>query len=300
MFFVLSSNGSESKFSRFWIVFNSFIAKKLLHRRHWRVFEGVCAFVMVGMACTKQVSWAPVHVQECTLRHMSVNINVNVCEYTLRSVYKCAGVCALCWLAFEDECRGFQLVYAEQLLLAWRAIFDRRRDRGVVCIFSICDGGLECMCVCVCVFGVLCTHTHTAYGVLWCEPRDRDETPGELEESRWIESQQICIRICVQSTHVYINDERRDEILTNCFFQVFFEHSKKKSKRCECNTENSNPNWFKVHRPSMKSTWLLYGVIKAINITTCIFDRILKYFITCLFTWLAKNLRTQWFAFTWG
>jgi len=28
------------------------------------------------------------------------------------------------------------------------------------------------------------THTHCTGGVLGCEPRSRDETPGELEESK--------------------------------------------------------------------------------------------------------------------
>jgi len=57
------------------------------------------------------------------------------------------------------------------------------------------------------------THTHCTYGVLGCEPRGRDETPGGPEESRWTKSRHICIRICVQSTHVYVYARRRDEIL---------------------------------------------------------------------------------------
>jgi len=30
------------------------------------------------------------------------------------------------------------------------------------------------------------THAHCTYGVLSCEPRGQDETPGGPEESRWI------------------------------------------------------------------------------------------------------------------
>ena len=60
------------------------------------------------------------------------------------------------------------------------------------------------MCACLCVYAH--THTHCTDGILGCEPRSRDETPGGPEESRWTKSQSrytyICI--CVQSTHVYI------------------------------------------------------------------------------------------------
>jgi len=67
------------------------------------------------------------------------------------------------------------------------------------------------MCVCVCIYAH--THTHCTDGVLGCEPRGRDETPGGPEESRWTKSRHICIRICVQSTHMYVYARRRDEIL---------------------------------------------------------------------------------------
>jgi len=63
------------------------------------------------------------------------------------------------------------------------------------------------------VYVCIRTHTHTAREILRCEPRGRDETPGGPEESRWTESRQICIRICVQSTHVHIHAVRRDEIM---------------------------------------------------------------------------------------
>jgi len=62
------------------------------------------------------------------------------------------------------------------------------------------------------------THTHYTDGVLGCEPRSRDDTPGGPEESRWTKSRHAYIRICVQSTHVYIYAKRRDEILDYVFF----------------------------------------------------------------------------------
>jgi len=43
-------------------------------------------------------------------------------------------------------------------LVAWRGglFFDRKKDRGVVCVFSICSTGGS-VCECMCVY----THTHT-------------------------------------------------------------------------------------------------------------------------------------------
>jgi len=67
------------------------------------------------------------------------------------------------------------------------------------------------MWVSVCVYAH--THTHCTYEVLECEPRGREETPGGPEESKWTKSLHICIHICVQSTHLYVYDRQRDEIL---------------------------------------------------------------------------------------
>ena len=55
--------------------------------------------------------------------------------------------------------------------------------------------------------------TYCTDGVLGCEPRSRDETPGGPGKSRWTKSWHTCIRICVQSTHVYVYARMRDEIL---------------------------------------------------------------------------------------
>ena len=58
------------------------------------------------------------------------------------------------------------------------------------------------------------THTHSLRREYsGCEPKGRDGTLGEPEESRWTKTQDKYIRICVRSTHVYINAGRRDEIL---------------------------------------------------------------------------------------
>ena len=61
-------------------------------------------------------------------------------------------------LGNEDE--GVQLVYEGICCLAWGVIFDRRRDKGVVCVFSIfnADG-----CACGCRRVYMHTHTHTLH-----------------------------------------------------------------------------------------------------------------------------------------
>jgi len=89
-------------------------------------------------------------------------------------------------------------------LLGVGGYFDRRKDRGVVCVFSqaIFDAGGS-----VCVYTHI--HTHCIDGVLGCEPRSQDETPGGPEGSRWIKSRHTYIRILVQSTHVYVYAKRR-------------------------------------------------------------------------------------------
>ena len=65
------------------------------------------------------------------------------------------------------------------------------------------------MCVYVCLY--VHTHTHCTDGVIGHEPRSRDETHEGPEEST--KSRYTYIRICVQSTHVYVYTKRRDEIL---------------------------------------------------------------------------------------
>ena len=118
-------------------------------------------------------------------------------------------MCSLFHLALGNEDGGVQLVDESTCCFARGVIFDRRKDRGVDCVFSIFNAGGS-VCVCECVYTH--THTHTAR-VLGCEPRSRDETPGGPEESRWTTSRHTYIRICVQSTHVCIYTKRRDDFL---------------------------------------------------------------------------------------
>jgi len=65
-------------------------------------------------------------------------------------------MCSLFHLALGNEDGGLQLVYERACCLAWGAIFARRKDSGVVCVFSVFKAGGS-VCVCERVY----THTHT-------------------------------------------------------------------------------------------------------------------------------------------
>jgi len=72
------------------------------------------------------------------------------------------------------------------------------------------------MCVCVCVYAG--TDTHCTDGVIGIEPRSQDETPRGPEESRWTKSWHTSIRICVQSTQVYVHASGKIRILESWNF----------------------------------------------------------------------------------
>ena len=86
-------------------------------------------------------------------------------------------------------------------LVAWRGrLFLTEGTIGVLYVSSLF---LTRVGVYVGVWVCTRTHTHFTDGVLGCEPRSRDETPGGPEEFRWTKSRHTYIRICVHSTHVY-------------------------------------------------------------------------------------------------
>ena len=66
-------------------------------------------------------------------------------------------ICSLVIQGWGNEDGGVKLVYESTCCLAWGLIFDRRKDRGVVSVFSIFNAGWS-VCGCVRVYA----HTHTA------------------------------------------------------------------------------------------------------------------------------------------
>ena len=95
----------------------------------------------------------------CVYVYVYVYIYVYVCICMCIYIFIClyiACMCSLFHLALGNEDGGVQLVYESACCLAWEIIFDRRKDRGVVCVFSVFNAGGS-VCGCVCVY----THTHT-------------------------------------------------------------------------------------------------------------------------------------------
>ena len=93
------------------------MAKMLLHHRTG-VLARMYVHIALSVACTKQLSWAPVHVQICRLYRCSLT-SVYISANTPSAAWVCtyARVRVVCSLALGDEGRGVQLVYAEHLLL---------------------------------------------------------------------------------------------------------------------------------------------------------------------------------------
>jgi len=98
-------------------------------------------------------------------------------------------------------------------LVAWRAgLFLIEGTIGVLFVSSLFTTRMGAyMGICVCIRTH--THTHCVDGVIGCEPRRRHETPGGPEESRWTKSWHTYIRICVESTHLYVYAISRNAIL---------------------------------------------------------------------------------------
>ena len=91
----------------------------------------------------------------CMCMCMCIYTYVYVCVYTC--IYLCIScMCCLFHLALGNEDGGVQIVYESVCCLACGLIFDRRKDRGVVCVFFILNAGGSVR-GCVCVY----THTHT-------------------------------------------------------------------------------------------------------------------------------------------
>jgi len=97
---------------------------------------------------------------------------------------------ALVYAQFVNECWGKSKEGFSQSMkdiCCWRGgLFLTREEIGALSVSSLYfdEGWSVCGCMCV--------DTHKL--LLGCEPRGKDETPGEPEESRWTKSRHICIR----------------------------------------------------------------------------------------------------------
>jgi len=109
------------------------------------------------------------HLDRGLERHACADVYVKqvLCASAYTFVYTLATGCAYALMyvhfvhsALGNEGEGAQLVYESTCCLAWGVVFERRRDRGFVYLFSIFNtGGSVCGCMCVYTH----THTHTAH-----------------------------------------------------------------------------------------------------------------------------------------
>jgi len=126
---------------------------------HRRACAGVHSLfaVSLGLACTKQVSWAPLHMQMGTLHSCFWHQHTHLHTRGLQGVHMRSLINS--GIKVEDEGGEVDLVYGMRLLLGVVGIFDKRRDGGVLCVSSIFWRGRKCMRISVCVY----THTHTLH-----------------------------------------------------------------------------------------------------------------------------------------
>ena len=104
----------------------------------------------------------------CICVYIYIYVCICMCIYICICLY-IACMRSLFHLTLGNEDGGVQLVYESACYLAWGVIFDRRKDRGVVCVFSVFKAGGS-VCVRVCVY----THTHTHTAQMACS----DVSPG--------------------------------------------------------------------------------------------------------------------------
>jgi len=146
----------------------------------------------------------------------------------------CAHVCAVSSFSIgERGWRGPTSVYEGTCCLAWGYFFlDRRKDRGVVYVFSIFNAGGS-VCECKCVY--MHPHTHTAHmrfsdvsPEVWMRHLEGPKNPDGLNLS-------IYVFIYVYKVHrcMYMLE---GGMRLNCFFSLtYFFFRKEKAKDMNAN-----------------------------------------------------------------
>jgi len=146
------------------------MAKNFLHRcigAHVRVHVHLLQRVWMHLdRCFEHHACAGVYVKQ-VLWHQRTHLAI---AYTLATGCAYALMCVHCGhSALMNEDSRVRLVYEGTFWLAWGVIFDRRRNRGVVCVFSILNAGGS-VCGCMCVYTRTHTHTLHIWGTrLWAQ-----------------------------------------------------------------------------------------------------------------------------------
>ena len=157
--------------------------------------------------------------------------------------------------ALGNEDWGVQLVYeGTSSCLAWGVTFDRRRDKGVVCVFSLFNaGGSVCLCMCVYTH----THTHTSqmgYSVVSPGVGEGPKNPDGLNLG-------IYIFVYVYKVHMCIYMLRgRMRSWINCFFLLTC-LSFEKSRRCDDNQQTTVTYFGENKRLHLESSKQNYYII---------------------------------------
>jgi len=120
---------------------------------HMRACTSAYAFFAESMHAFWKRIMSTMHVQVCMLDRCCEHLRTHLLHARYRMCI-CAHACAVCFiLCWGNEDEDVQLAYEGTFCLAWGVIFDRRKDRGVVCVFYIFNAGG--------VYVGVYTHTHT-------------------------------------------------------------------------------------------------------------------------------------------
>jgi len=121
-------------------------------------------------------------------------------------------------------------VYEGTCCLVWGVMFDRRKDRGVICVFSIFNA-VGSVCGCRCVYTH--THTHTAHmgysdvspGVGMRHP-EGPKNPDGPNLRIYVFVYMYRVRMCIYMLEGGVKS------WTNCFFPSTYFFFRKKKAKC--------------------------------------------------------------------
>jgi len=188
---------------------------------------------MYTCTCICVYAWMYIYVYVYVHVYVYIYICICMCTYIYIYLYITC-MCSLFHLELGNEDGGVQLVYESACCLARGAIFDRRKDNGVVCVFSIFNAGGSA-CVCECVY----THTHTHTAHMGCSDVSQGVRMRHLEGLKNPDGLNLDIHIFVYvyKVHMCIYMLRGGmRSWTNCFFSLtHFFFRKRKAKDVNAN-----------------------------------------------------------------
>jgi len=131
----------QARVLNYFQVIQAIVNQYMFCREYACIFDRCCEHHACAGVYVRQVLWTSAYT---------------FASCSLQDVHMRSRMCSLFHLVLGNEDGGVQLVYESTCCLAWGVIFDTRKDKGVVCVFSIFKAGGS-VCGCMCVY----THTHT-------------------------------------------------------------------------------------------------------------------------------------------